>query len=164
MLNFRGFVTLLAPSLLLLCSCGGNINEDLIDAAGKGDDAAVKELLAQGADANAASEEEGQEGQLAFILAAGHGHDAVVQSLIGGGADIEIRDSEQRTPLMAAAASGHAGTVQVLLAAGAEVEAQDNRKRTAVLWAAARGHGEVIGALAEKGPTWTWRIRAVEPL
>ncbi|MGC2063402.1 MAG: ankyrin repeat domain-containing protein, partial [Thermodesulfovibrionales bacterium] len=53
------------------------LNDDLINAAGQGDLAWVKYLLAKGADVNAKS----SEGRTALMLASGEGHSEVVQAL-----------------------------------------------------------------------------------
>ena len=73
-------VTLLIP----LLAHAGDINQDLIEAAKKGDTAAVKTLLAKGADVNAKDEK----GWPALLVAVEAGHTATVQALLDAGVDL----------------------------------------------------------------------------
>ncbi|MFQ5927816.1 MAG: ankyrin repeat domain-containing protein [Terriglobia bacterium] len=66
-------ITLLMP----LLATAGDINPDLIEAAKKGDAAAVEALLAAGADVNAKD----KDGMTALMLAEKEGHTTVVRLL-----------------------------------------------------------------------------------
>ena len=74
------------------------LNEQLIEAAQRGDLALVKTILAQGADVNGKDEE----GATALMVAANAGHLAVVSALLDRGADVDAMSKEGGTALIAA--------------------------------------------------------------
>ncbi len=76
-----------------------DINQQLLEAAQKGDKAAVESLLARGADSNAKN----KEGKSVLILAACNARDDVVRVLLKAGADVNAEDRIGRTALIAAA-------------------------------------------------------------
>ncbi len=84
-------------------------------AAGKGDDAVVRKLLAANADVNAAAADD--DGPTALQAAAGGGHLEVVERLLAANADVNAAaaDDGGRTALQAAA--GHEAIMMVLQAA-----------------------------------------------
>ncbi len=84
----------------------GDVNQDLIDAAKNGDTAAVKALLANGADPNAKA---GRVGWTVLMVAAMKGHTAAVETLLGAGADVNAKDKDGWAALMWAANEGHVG-------------------------------------------------------
>jgi len=103
-------------------------DEDVLDAAERGDAAAVQALLDRGADANTKG---------ALILASQNGHRAVVEQVLAKGADVNARaSSDGTTALMMAAFQSHCEVVQDLIAKGAEVNARANNGAAAL--AAAR--------------------------
>ena len=155
--------------------------EDVIAAARAGDVAAVRALVADGADVDARQGDgttalhwAAHRGDLALAeallaadadvnaanaldatplwLASQNGDARLVARLLAAGADVNLSLKMGETPLMSAARSGHAGTVGRLLAAGAEVNAAEReRGQTALMWAAAQGHAEVARVLAAAG-------------
>jgi outer membrane protein assembly factor BamB len=129
------FAVLLVPAAL-----GADLKEELLAAAKKGDAAAVKALLAKGADVNAKS----AYGVTALGFAADRGQVEVAKVLIEHKADVNVKDSfYQATPLSWAASRGHAGVVKVLVEAGAkDVE-------SVLVSAAATGEIAVVRALLE---------------
>ena len=78
----RNILGLLAP-LLLLISCAGDVNSDLINAAAKGQAESVEALLAKGADVNA----KGKGDRTALMFAAVSGHADAARVLLDHGAD-----------------------------------------------------------------------------
>src|SRR5262245_31563348 len=128
------------------------------DAAQSGDRDAVRALLKQAADVNAAQGDGmtalhwaalKNEAELAqtllyaganvrattrigsytpLLLAAKQGNAAVLDALVKGGADINSRTANGTTPLMFAASSGEAAAVAVLLDRGADVNAVENTR------------------------------------
>jgi hypothetical protein len=90
--------------------------EDLINAAGSGDAAAVQALLAKGADINAKA----SNGVTALVAASYPGHLDVVQALLAKGADVNAKAIGSRTALDAATAGGHADVSALLVQAGAK--------------------------------------------
>ncbi len=89
----------------------------LLDAARRGNVAAVRSLLSEGADPNAAR----GDGMSALHLAAEGGSLEVVRVLIDAGARIEATTSiGGYTPLHVASANAHAPVVEALLDAGTD--------------------------------------------
>lgn len=153
----------------------------LVDAAKSGDAAAVKTLLAGGADVNAPAAdgvtalhwavyaddealtnallEAGARADVAndlavtpLHLAAANGNARIVQALIGRGAKVDAASEAGVTPLMEAARVGSAEAVRALIARGADVNAREtSRGQTALMWAAARGHAATVRILAGAG-------------
>lgn len=102
----------LAPLLFQMPS----LDEQLLEAARKGDLAAVEALSGKGANLEAKS----PYGQTPLFFAARNGHTAVVRFLLGKGAKLDVRDSFYKMSLVAAAADrGNTETVKALLEAGA---------------------------------------------
>jgi hypothetical protein len=92
---------------------------DLLEAARQGQCDRVAELLAAGADVNAAD----VAGRTHLLEAATGGHDDVVQLLLAAGAAWKAANSDTSfTPLYGAALSGHTSVVQLLLDALPQVE------------------------------------------
>lgn len=93
------------------------LNDQLWEAARKGDALAVKALLDKGADVNAKF----RYGATALSYAADKGHVEVVKILLERGADVNVRDTFYNvTPLQWATEKGHAAIVKALLDKGAE--------------------------------------------
>ena len=94
----------------------------LMDAAKRGDHDLVEILLRDGqVDPNALnSARQVQKGQSALHVAASAGHTNVVEVLIQFQAQVDLRDSDQKTPLMTAAARAKSETVTLLLEEGAD--------------------------------------------
>ncbi|HEX7316248.1 MAG TPA: ankyrin repeat domain-containing protein [Pyrinomonadaceae bacterium] len=89
------------------------LNEQLYEAARKGDAAEVKALLDKGADVNAKF----RYGATALFKAAERGHTEVVKLLIERGADVTVRDTFYgATALYWATDKGHTGVVRAILA------------------------------------------------
>jgi ankyrin repeat protein len=150
----------------------------LLDAAEQGDRAVALQLLARGADPNAAGpdgttpvmwaasnddldlvralikaggdvKKRNQFGTSALTEAAIVGSTGVIDALLTAGADPNTRNPEGETPLMAVARSGHVEAARRLLAAGADVNAkEDFGGQSALMWAAAQGQAEMVKFLA----------------
>ena len=142
--------------LTLSVSLGARATAPVAAAAQSRDVAAVRTLLKQGADVNAAQGDgmtalhwaalNGETelvsmllyaganwramtrlgGYLPIHLAAHAGAAPIVELLLNAGADVGVRTSTGATALMLAAASGNAKAVDVLLARGAEINATEN--------------------------------------
>ncbi len=153
----------------------------LVEAAKKGDAAAVRALLKAHADVNAAEadgttalhwaarrdDEEtvtalvragarvkaaNRYGVTPLLLACETGSALTAQALLGAGADANDALPEGETALMIAARSDKREIVKLLAAAGARVEAKESwRGQTAIMWAAAEGHAGIIRTLVELG-------------
>jgi hypothetical protein len=88
------------------------LNDQLYEAARKGDAAEVKTLLDKGADVNAKF----RYGATALFKAAERGHTEVVKLLIERGADVTVKDTFYgATALYWATDKGHSGVVRAIL-------------------------------------------------
>lgn len=118
------------------------LNEQLWEAARKGDPAEVKTLLDKGADVNAKF----RYGATALFKAAERGHTEVVKLLIERGADVGVRDTFYgATALFWAMDKGHTGVVRALLSKSADSAGE-------VLISGARsGNAEMVAAALEAG-------------
>src|SRR6267142_2033606 len=153
----------------------------LVDAAKKADKAAVRALLQQRLDVNAAEPDgttalhwaarlddletadvlirgganvkaANRYGVTPLSLACINGNAALIEMLLKAGADPNSASPEGETALMTAARTGKLDAVKVLLARGADVNVKESwRGQTALMWAAAEGHPDVIRALIERG-------------
>jgi ankyrin repeat protein len=146
----------------------------IADAAQAGDRDAVRTLLKQAADVNAAqgdgmtalhwaAAKNNPElvevllhaganvkaatrigGYTPLILAARNGSSAVVEPLIKGGADPNTRTANGTTPLMLAAAAGDVAAVETLLAHGADVNAVESQRGLSALMFAAAANRAAV--------------------
>ncbi len=109
----------------------------------------AKILIDQGADLQAASE---QQGARALHLAAAFNDIVMLALLLDSGADTESRDDDHRTPLFRAAIPGHTEAVRLLLDRGAELEARDGiRARTPFMMASYFGRLNIVELLIDRG-------------
>lgn len=125
--------------------CG--INDELIDAARRGDANAVKKLIQKGADVNAKNNPSGT----ALIFAALNGHTEIVDILIKNGAEVNARNKIGSTALHSAAYYGHTEVVKILIENGADVNAKYKNGGTALHSASFNGHIEVVKLLIRNG-------------
>jgi uncharacterized protein len=118
------------------------------DAAQKQDAAALKKLIAQGADVNFAQ----GDGMTALHWAAEHGDSAMTTALLRAHANVKAATRiGAYTPLELASRSGSPAVVKALLAAGADPNRPDATGATALHLAAAAGNPDAVSALLEKG-------------
>ncbi len=108
----------------------------------------VDELLAAGADANAANDY----GSTPLGEAAVVGNAAVIGSLLDAGAEIDALGPDGQTALMVLARSNHVEAARLLIERGANVNARESwRNQTALMWAAAQRQPELVELLIERG-------------
>jgi len=174
----RAFVLLL---LLLVAADLSAAGVRLVDAVKNGDKAAIRALVQQRVDVNAA-EPDGttalhwaarindlQSAEMLIraganvkamnrfnvapiYLACINGNSAMIEMLLKAGADPNTALPEGETALMTASRTGNVNAVKVLLAHGADVNAKESwRGQTALMWAAAEGHSAVIRTLLDNG-------------
>ena len=172
-------LVLAAALFVTLVSASGD--GPVAKAVKAGDLAAVRALVASGADVNARS----GDGSTPLLWAAHNSHPEMARLLIAAGAQVDqandygitpllhasrVGDAamvdllleagadparahpEGETPLMAAARAGSVPAARLLLTRGAAVNAADAfQQATALMWAAAEGHREVVDLLLEAG-------------
>jgi ankyrin repeat protein len=157
----------MALSLTPLVAVAQTSRSPVADMAMKGDREAVRKMLHDGVDVNAAQGDgttalhwaamKGDAdlaqmllfaganhravtrlgGYTPLFLAARGGHANVVATLLAGGADVDQRAASGATPLMMAAAAGDTRTTTMLVEASAEVNAEDTPKAETALMYAA---------------------------
>jgi ankyrin repeat protein len=152
----------------------------LVAAAKSGDRAALRALVEQRADVNAADGDgttalhwashrddldsagllvraganvnaANDLGATPLWIACQNGSASFVRMLLGAGADPNRALLLGETPLMVAARSGSADVVEQLLKKGASVNLRAARGQTALMWAAAQRHPEVVKVLLAGG-------------
>lgn len=120
----------------------------LADAAMNGDVAAVRRLLDEKVDVNAAQ----GDGTTALHWAAYTGQTAIAELLLARGADVRATTRlGSLTPLMMAAKNGHAEIVARLLDAGADAGAPNANGTTPLMLAAAAGKADAVTLLLDRG-------------
>ena len=102
------------------------LGNDIWSAARTGNIEAIKQHLADGADANARS----KNGATLLAWAALFGQTEAIELLIQKGADINARNRDGSTPLHVAAFLGQTETVELLIQKGADVNARNNNGET----------------------------------
>lgn len=91
-------------------------------------------------------------GVTALTLACTNGNVAIVELLLKAGADANTTVAGGETALMTAARTGNVAVVKALLARGANVHAKESvYGQTALMWAAAEGHAVVAAELVKAG-------------
>jgi ankyrin repeat protein len=125
-------------------------------AVQRDDLAAVKSLLAAGANASATNDY----GVMPLYLACVNGNEQVVRALLDTGADPNSTLRGGESVLMTAARTGRTNPVQVLLERGATVNVADRKGQTALMWAAADGHAGVVEQLVRAGADPRVRLKS----
>ena len=177
--TLRGCV---AGALLLstgLAAAGADLR--LVDAVQARDSGAIRALMAEGVDVNAAQPDGttalhwavrsdqtdvvrllldagadanavNRYGMTALSLATTNGNTVIVSGLLDAGADPNAATPQGETPLMTAARTGNADVVRRLVTAGATVDATEAwRGQTALMWAAAERHAAAAQVLLDGG-------------
>ena len=174
-------VAALVAGTIILPWTAAAADAPLLEAAKSGDAARVSALLADGADARAASpdgttalhwaaraasaeaverllaagadpEPANRYGVTPLALAAESGEPAVVGTLLAAGADPNTATPAGETVLMVAARTGRVPVLDQLLAAGATVDATESwRGQTALMWAAAENNADAVARLLAAG-------------
>ena len=130
------------------------IDRALYEAADAGDPKEVDEILAAGADPNAAIPGDGSP----LIAAARSGVLPIVERLVVLGADPNMPVSGDGSPLIMAAAHGHLDVVKYLLDRGADVDLIVPGDENALMCAAEGGHLAVVELLVKRGANVNERI------
>ncbi len=120
---------------------------ELISAARRADDEAVRRLLADGVDVNTRY----GDGTTALHWAAHRDDSALVTLLIDAGAEVNAADDHGVTPLSLACLNGSAAVVDKLLADGADADAVRRNGETPLMTAARVGNVDVVRLLLRAG-------------
>ena len=173
---------ILIPIAMLVGTAGwGAAPSPVADAAMRGDQAALRVLLAQKADVNAPQADgatalqwaayrndlemaerliaagasvraANREGVTPLALACINGSAPLIGRLLQAGADPNQRGPNGETPLMFAARNGRVNAIQVLLDHKADVNAKETlRGTTALMWAVEQGHPAAVRLLIGHG-------------
>ena len=136
---------------LFVCMAGVTMADSrseqaLIDAAGRGDAPAIRQLLGQGASVHA-RDGRGRTALLAATHAApGVGTEAA-RLLIAAGSDVNAKDAIEDSPYLYAAAEGRNDILRMTLAAGADLKSTNRYGGTGLIPAAHHGHLETVRIL-----------------
>lgn len=117
--------------------------EELRQAAEKGNIKKVKELIAQRVDIDAAS----SHGVTALMWAGGEGHTEIVKILLEAGANVQEKSHDGFTPLMWAADDGQTKAMELLIKAGAKVNEKTKDGFTALIRASRMGSMDAVNLL-----------------
>ena len=121
----------------------------LVTAAGAGDVAAVRRLLAEGADVAVRD----RQGRTALVAAAYGNHLEAARVLLDAGADVDAKDDTQQNAFLIATSEvgDDPRLLELALAAGADPHARDSFDGTGLIRAAERGHVRVVRRLLRTG-------------
>jgi ankyrin repeat protein len=189
-----GFIlTALGGYAAFAATAGVAEDSRLPDAAMRGDNAAVRSLLSQHADVNAAQPDgstalfwaaraddremaaflishgaavntANHYGITALSLAATNASAPMIEALLKAGADANTATPLGQTVLMTAARTGNPEAVKVLLDHGANVNAKESAEQeTALMFAAAENHAEVVRLLIAHGADVGAHSRTLDP-
>jgi len=123
-------------------------NSPVADAAQAGDKAAVRALLKQAADVNAAQ----GDGMTALHWAAMKNDADLAQTLLYASANVKATTRiGAYTPLILAAQQGNAEVMEPLIKAGADVNAKTGNGTTPLMFAAASGNTDAVKMLLDRG-------------
>ncbi len=120
----------------------------LLEAASQGDAETIRALLREGADPNAAEEEEGS---TSLMWAARGGYAKAIRALLEGGANPNVVAEDGSTALMWAVHVKNDEGVRALLEGGAKPNVVAEDGSTALFWAAVEGNVALVEALLEGG-------------
>lgn len=115
----------------------------LIEAAGRGDAAAVARLLQEGASVGARD----AQGRTALLVATHANRVEAARLLIAAGADVNAKDAIDDSPYLYAAAEGRNEILRMTLAAGADLKSTNRYGGTGLIPAAHHGHLETVRIL-----------------
>ncbi len=142
------------------------MNEQMIQAAERGEIAVLKKLIKDGADMNAKD----SRGRTPVMAATHRNQVESVKVLIEAGADINERDDRSDNPFLYAGAEGLLDILKLTIDAGADPTLSNRYGGTALIPAAERGHLAVMEELLKRSKVnvnhvnnlgWTALLEAV---
>jgi ankyrin repeat protein len=132
---------------LTLASIAQAAENTLLDAAERGDRAAVARLLTKGANPNTP----GPDGTTAIMYAAANDDLELVRALIKAGANVKLTNQFGTSALTEASIIGSAPIIDVLLKAGADPNTKNPEGETALMAVARTGKVDAAKRLVEAG-------------
>ena len=132
---------------VMLMTGAGEAQTGLLEAAGRGDLAAVTRLVAAGADLE---QRDGQR-QTPLLLAVAGNHVAVARALLAAGASPNAQAANQDTPWLLAGASGRTEIVAAMLPLRPDVSLRNRYGGNALIPACERAHVETVKLLLTSG-------------
>jgi ankyrin repeat protein len=132
---------------VLLMTGAAEAQTGLLDAAGRGDLAAVNRLIAAGADLE---QRDGQR-QTPLLLAVAGNHVAVASALLAAGASPNAQASNQDTPWLLAGASGRTEIIAAMLPLKPDLSLRNRYGGNALIPACERAHVETVKLLLTSG-------------
>jgi len=129
---------------------------DVAEAVMRGDQTALRRLLQQKADVNAAQ----VDGATALHWAVYRDDVAAARLLLNAGAQVDVQNREGITPLYMAAVYGQPAMIEMFLKAGANAKQQGPSGETLVMLSARSGNADAVRLLLEAGAD----VNAKEPL
>jgi ankyrin repeat protein len=122
-----------------------DLSKTLLTAVVKGDTAAARTALEQGAQIEARNDSE----RTGLTLSALKGQIEMVDLFLEKGANLEAKDGAGMTPLLWACFGGNTRVVERLIEKGADIRAKDSSGGTALKWA--KDHPHLITILKNAG-------------
>lgn len=136
------------------------LKSQMVEAAHRGDGAAVLDLISCGNDVNIL--DSGGATPLLAAASAGHGH--VVRLLVGARAKVDARDASGRTALMLLATRANQDdAIRSLIAANAELDLQDRAGQSALTIAVAARRQSYVAMLLAAGADPTGHLPSPPP-
>jgi hypothetical protein len=122
--------------------------ESIVDAAKRGDTAAIQEWFSTGLKD---PDERTQGGIPLLYCVAFKGHCETMRVLLAHGASVDATNSHGCTPLIETAYNGKHDAAVVLLDRGAQIDLPDNDGWSPLIWTAEKGHCDMIRLLLSRG-------------
>ena len=123
----------------------------LLQATGKGHEAAARRLISAGANVFVKS----KTGNTPLMLAADHGHSILVHQLIAKGSKVNEKNIAGNTALLMAVKNGHLETAKVLLSQGADPYLRNNNREQAHV-VVPKGRDDILALLENHNNSKSW--------
>jgi ankyrin repeat protein len=120
-----------------------DLNQQLIQAAGRQETELVSRLIEKGADINT----QDSKGRTAAMIATYNNDVETAKTLIEAGADVNIQDNIENNPFLYAGAEGYIEILKLTIAAGADPALTNRYGGTALIPASEHGYVDVIEEL-----------------
>jgi ankyrin repeat protein len=146
-INFWRVCAVLSLSAIGLGAVADGRGAQLLEAAGDGDTARVRQLLTEGAPLEARD----AQGNTPLLRATQGNHAQAAAALIEAGADVNSQNHMQDSAYLLAGAQGYREILELALSHGADLKSTNRYGGTALIPACERGHVEVVKRLLQAG-------------